>query len=300
MAARDWKEFNKAWRARPGQPLWYRLRAARHRAMPRLRRWDRFVRRAEPWGISLAGIGLILAVLTFWYDYSDRVEERTVRAWQVLTTKAPGNSGKREALEYLNSESSLCFLAGCKRRVPLTGIDLSVEEGQEGTYLVGANLVFAELAEADFSSAWFYDANLSGAMLNSADFSSTSLTRTNFSGAFLYSADFSEAQLTSANLSNTGLARADLSSALLIDANLSGAYIREANLRGAILSGADLSGAKLMRSDLSEADLSSAVIQQKQLRSACGDEGTRLPEGVTIRMCSEQRWYENLHGDRAQ
>jgi len=61
---------------------------------------DTFVRRVEPWGI-------MLALIAFALDYTDRVEERTVRAWQLLTTLAPGNSGKGPALEYLNGEDGL-------------------------------------------------------------------------------------------------------------------------------------------------------------------------------------------------
>ena len=76
---------------------------AAEQARPGLfRRIHRRVKEIEPWGILLAAVGLFMALITFWIDYSDRVEERTVRAWQLHTTRAPGNSGKREALEYLN------------------------------------------------------------------------------------------------------------------------------------------------------------------------------------------------------
>ena len=118
------------------------------------------VKAAEPWGILLAVIALGLSLVAFWIDYSDRVEKRTVRAWQLLTTKAPGNSGKIAALEYLDKEDGLlCGDDGClltlKYREPLVGINLSNPEPEQGT---GAFLFRARLP-----NAILWHANLRGA-----------------------------------------------------------------------------------------------------------------------------------------
>ncbi|MCP5036747.1 MAG: ABC transporter permease, partial [Rhodobacteraceae bacterium] len=99
--------------------------------------------------ITFASIAL--GAWAFWIDYGDRVQARLVnkktleayveqtginqatlseiaearadreadaitRAWTLITTPAPGNSGKGSALEYLNGLG-----------IPLTGIDLSCE-----------------------------------------------------------------------------------------------------------------------------------------------------------------------------
>ena len=58
-------------------------------------------------------------------------------------------------------------------------------------------------------------------------------------------------------------------------ANLSEAKLQEANLKKANLSGANLTEAK--------------KLTQKQLDQACGDEETKLPEGLTIATCREER-----------
>jgi hypothetical protein len=52
----------------------------------------------------LAIVGLFLSLWALWEEHIGRVEQRTVRAWQLLGTQAPGNSGKIEALQYLNRE----------------------------------------------------------------------------------------------------------------------------------------------------------------------------------------------------
>jgi hypothetical protein len=70
-------------------------------------RMHRTVQEIEPWGILIAVVALVLSLASIWIDYADRVEERTVRAWQLLTTRAPGNSGKIAALQYLNREDGL-------------------------------------------------------------------------------------------------------------------------------------------------------------------------------------------------
>ena len=106
-----------------------------------------------------------------------------------FTTIAPGNSGKIEALEYLNSEDGLlCFeflkwksdwwwggednkcLISLKSRVPLVGINLSrsandvVDDSSSnlsGVFLVGVDLREAVLSDARLSGANLSDVNLS-------------------------------------------------------------------------------------------------------------------------------------------
>ncbi len=145
----------------------------------------------EPWGVLVAIVAFLVSVAAFWGDYSDRIEERTVRAWQLLTTRAPGNSGKGAALEYLNREDGLFCAAGLfgaldrvcliqlKTFTPLVGIDLSPpDDGGSGAYLVGVNLT---------------GANLSGAYLTVADLSGADLSGTNLTKADLSDADLSNA-----------------------------------------------------------------------------------------------------------
>ncbi len=104
--------------------------------------------------------------------------------------------------------------------------------------------------------------------------------------------------------------QAKLQGANLQDAKLQGANLQDANLYGAYLDGANLSGAKLKGADLREADFSRAKLQgadlrradlqganlkeaelltQQQLDKACGDEETKLSEGLTIETCSEDQ-----------
>src|SRR5215472_1749738 len=184
-------------------------------------------------------------------------------------------------------------------------------------YLELANLSGANLSRANLSGAKLFDANLSGANLSGAN-----LSGTNLSGATLSNANLSRAGLSGANLSLAGLSGADLNGAKLFDANLSGANLSganlsradlsdanlgnaglsganlslanlsDANLGNAGLSGADLSDAYLDRADLTGADLSDTNLSgaknltQMQLDKACGNANTKLPEGLTIKMCS--------------
>jgi len=51
--------------------------------------------------------------------------------------------------------------------------------------------------------------------------------------------------------------------------------------------------------NLGEANLSDANgLRQEQLNLACGNKMTKLPEGLTIPMCSEVDWYKHLHTNR--
>ncbi len=73
-------------------------------------------------------------------------------------------------------------------------------------------------------------------------------------------------------------------------ASLAGAKLQKANLGSANLQGANLLGANLQEADLSGANLTEAKeLTQLQLDQACGDEETKLPEGLTIETCPEEQ-----------
>ena len=81
----------------------------------------RFIKAIEP-------AVILIAIVAFAIELGDRQEERSARAWQLLTARAPGNSGKIQALEYLNKEDHEFFRGWgsfYKKRVSLSGIDLS-------------------------------------------------------------------------------------------------------------------------------------------------------------------------------
>ena len=283
------------------QRLYSEQAVDRHASKPaplsRFQRVHRWVKEIEPWGITLAAIGLFLSLFAFWVDYVDRIEERTVRAWQVVTTKAPGNSGKREALEYLNRHDFWCLPGMCKTQTSLTGINLSTDNGQgtflnnvllDGADLERANLSGADLSHASFSDAWLFQADLSGANLERANLSGTYLFGANLSGAFLTRANLADADLTFANLS--------------------GAYLPNANLIRADLSGADLSGASFQYTGYKGDRYSEPAyppgyksrvlvqLTQRQLDEACGDEETELNAVLEIPMCTDVEWFERVHG----
>ena len=211
-------------------------------------RWKRIhgaVVAIEPWGILLAVVALFMAVIQFGLEYADRVNGRTVRAWQLVTTVAPGNSGKIEALEYLNREDGLCFKWLQSKLRMLLGEDKK-DVGcfillKPRTPLVGINLSPSSTKVSDDSSQQRIGVYLSGA----------NLARANLSGVYLFGAN-----LTRANL---------------FGANLIGVYLFGANLTRANLFGANL------RHSLN--------LNQGQLDKACGDAKTKLPAGSTIRPC---------------
>jgi len=255
-----------------------------------LRHPHRAVKAAEPWGILFTVLGLFLSLIAFILDYRDKVNERTVNAWQLVTSKAPGNSGKIQALEYLIKSDGF-FGYTFKQPTPLEGIDLSIQTRQVGTYLheadlSGANFRFAKLNGANLSGAKLVGAILVGADLSEADLAQADLREADFStfpdedvsGADYNEADLGEAiifraaaetvnqgnlsphmagfhrvgatYLIVADLSRTGHFRGNLSGADLFEANLSGADLIGVNLAGVDLSSASLVEAKIIGADL--------------------------------------------------
>ncbi|WP_299482038.1 pentapeptide repeat-containing protein [uncultured Roseibium sp.] len=223
--------------------------------------------------------GLIFAAGIFFYELRERQDERVARSWQLLTAPAPGNSGKREAIEYLNSQYG-CLpewlanlppknVAWCwKQRTTLRGIDLSQKTNRDRVYLVGAKLDNADMKASNFSGAELSQVNLKGAKLSESDFrrgnisnadlSQTFLTRADFSRAALYDTDLNGARLNGARFIETKMSGANLSRALLFNAKFANAILTEVDLSYANLTGADFSNATLSYANLVGVNLSSA------------------------------------------
>ncbi len=205
---------------------------------------------------------IMLGVVAFWIDYSDRKVEARTRAWSLITTPATGNSGKGPALEYLNDHG-----------IPLRGINLSCEHMggwnkekqtcKTRTYLRGVALQKADLEGAQLQGADLLNAQLQGAKLRGAQ-----LQGANLLNAQLQGADLSEAQLQGADLSKAQLQGADLAGANLQEADLAGANLREAHLVGAKLQGAYLAGAKLQEAHLANAKLQGSKLWDAQFGGA--------------------------------
>ena len=178
-------------------------------------------------------------------------------------------------------EGAILFGAGLEgaglNRARLDGADLS-EARLDGAHLSeatlkGANLRMASLDGADLSEARLDGAHLSEATLKGANLRMASLKGADLVGASLEGADLSEAKFDGANFRWARLENADLRWATLKGANLS----------KAMLVGVDLSNTKLEGVDLSEV----YGLTRLQVSSACGDEHTRLPDGLTIRTCDD-------------
>lgn len=140
---------------------------------------------------SLSHLAVLLAIISFFCEMEDRKESRLLAAWQVVTTKASGNSGKIRALEYLheNGES-------------LVGIDLAHEEhlAPDGNIRVGPYLNRLKLVGADLSRARFV-----GAIMVDADLRNSAFWGSDFSGVLLEGSDFSNANMQQAQFMSAGL-----------------------------------------------------------------------------------------------
>ena len=197
------------------------------------------LRQMEPVIIILAITGLAL-------DYSTRTEERTGRAWQTLSMKAAGNSGKIEALQYLNRIGKL-----------LEGIDLTPPEFTESTkpcskrvYLVEIQLSAAKLRDANFSCANLRNSNLAKSDLSEAVLNEAILTGVNMKDADLQNVDALRTQFGGANFSGANLQYADFTYANLERVDFTNATINKLNVGHAVLYGAKgLSCAKLEEMD---------------------------------------------------
>lgn len=160
-------------------------------------------------------VSIIVAVVAFLLDMQDRVRERTVQAWQLLTTPACGNSGKIEALEYLASDTKFWPFESVPDRYwplktsdPLVGIDLSSESvGPKcgGVYLAGIDLSSAQIRDVTFANADLTSSNFEGTTLRNIKFENAQMLGASFEGANMAGVRFSVQQLIGTNFSRTSL-----------------------------------------------------------------------------------------------
>jgi uncharacterized protein YjbI with pentapeptide repeats len=133
-------------------------------------------------------------------------------------------------------------------------------------------------------------ADLRGANLMGAD-----LMDANLRGADLRGANLRGADLMDANLRGADLRGADLMGADLMDANRRGANLMEANLMDANLMEANLRGANLMDANLREANLRGANLMEANLDFSswplwCGSVGVKIDRKQAIQLLSHLRY----------
>jgi uncharacterized protein YjbI with pentapeptide repeats len=145
----------------------------------------------------------------------------------------------------------------------------------------------AILYTAVLDHADFRDAELFRAVLIGARGIGTIFTKANLNEIHAPNTQFHHAQFNEATMETANLVAADLHESNFTHANLAHANLQEANLRGATLSGADLTGAQLDTADLHRATLHGANLAsvrgltQTQLNTACVDEHTTIPMGLS-------------------
>ena len=186
----------------------------------------------------------IPAALTFLFDMHDRVDSRVNQAWEILAIDARGNSGKVNALNYLNKEDLRWWVWPKKKRSSLRGLDMSYESGM-GVYLVGVDLSNAEIMQSKLTRANLDDSTLV----------KTNLYQSDFSQVFARDANLTGVNLTVSCVDGTGFVRTDLTDAQFAVSNLTGAvFDKISNFHGASFGGANLSEAKFINSDITTVD----------------------------------------------
>lgn len=238
-----------------------------------------FAPRLHLW-LGLLAVLLVLLLEASWREAEDRTQTRISAAWQILALKARGNTGVRDALEYLNSiQESFCLFEHClrtiKQRVSLDGVDLSLppvlQEGRASDskprlFLRGLDLRQAELQRSNFNGADLDGARFLGANMERAKLNEASLVQSDFEDANLVHASLFRANLQQANLSKANLIGAGLDGANLFRANMQDGDLGEVSLVAANLRGVNLIGAKLRQANLFHADLADAILSRADAR----------------------------------
>ncbi|PTV97722.1 pentapeptide repeat protein [Rhodobacter aestuarii] len=208
-------------------------------------------------------VSVIFGIWAWKEEHDTRREEAINRAWSILTAPATGNSGKREALEYLAAQG-----------VSLRGIDLSCEKmggGWDEAQKACDNpvdLMRLTPKAPEGERVDLYRAHLQGAKLLLAHLAGGNLGEAHLEGADLRVAHLEGAGLFEAHLEAARLGGAYLQKASLRETHLEGAALWEAQMEGADLRGAHLEEASLWKAQMEGADLSYAHLDRAQISGA--------------------------------
>tara|TARA_R110000824_G_scaffold390760_4_gene587616 strand:- start:35932 stop:36795 length:864 start_codon:yes stop_codon:yes gene_type:complete len=161
-----------------------------------------------------------------------------------------------------------------------------------GANFNGSYLRLASLQGADMRQAKLAGAELSGTLLTRANLEGADMRGANAAGGDFRKANLKGVDLSYARMDATLLAGADFTGAKLVGANfrliefVSGVTFRDTDARGAIFRFAFLRGVDFRGANLSGADFTRAFgLSNEQLALACGDEKTKLPDGLRIPKC---------------
>ncbi|KQV34628.1 hypothetical protein ASE37_13940 [Rhizobium sp. Root268] len=152
-----------------------------------------------------------------------------------------------------------------------------------GSNLNGANLEKATIVRTWFEGASAEKANFSRVEAYRSNFAKVAATGANFAGAELQRANFAEAVLNGVDFEKAELGRVNFDNATLADvrfayANLSRAVFSKAAIEGKL----SFEGAFMFLTRIEDTDLSGATgLEQEQIDMACGNAGTKLPQGLT-------------------
>lgn len=179
------------------------------------------------------------------------------------------------------NKRNLMLPGGELRGANLTNVDFS------GTDLGGSDLV-----SAIFEKATLVRANLAGSQASGTRFARVEAYRTDFSeinapGAIFRSGELQRSNFHAAVLTDVDFTKADMGRSQFDKADVSGSRFALANLARADFRGArfakpaDFDRAFFFLTRIEGVDLSAATgLNQWQIDMACGDKGTKLPEGL--------------------
>jgi uncharacterized protein YjbI with pentapeptide repeats len=158
-----------------------------------------------------------------------------------------------------------------------SGTDLSTSSIKDADVtkanLVRTSLAHSDLTGADFDKVEGYRSDFAGVKATGTTFVAAELQRSDFSNADLRNADFTKAELGRAVFSGASLENAHFAMA-----NLSRALFQDARFAGVV----DFSNAFMFLTRIEGVDLTQAKgLKQDQIDLSCGDETTKLPQGLT-------------------
>ena len=220
-------------------------------------------------------VSIYLGVLTIFVAILSYELQNTQYSWSTISNRAPGNSGKKSALEYLHEKGEDL------RDIDLIPIAHAADVNKVGG-IHRSSVVGVQLPGADLSRAWldhtdFSKANLKKSTLNGMRMNSSILDDADLTGAFQIEADLNRSRLTrtiARNLTATGIRvsastirKADFLNSDMSHSTILDSILWDTKLQKVIFEKANLANTKFIFVDLRKAKFIGATMSGMSFRN---------------------------------
>lgn len=267
---------------------------------------------------ALTVLGLVIGLLAYWTDLSSQRESRTFNAWQLLAMKQAGGFGRREAIEFLNTQD--CFGGGAGQtsdllftsigieytprcwlgwdgsglltnstgnQIGLSGLKLVDDPGEVGVQLPYLRFIRGRISASELAYTNLGDSVLDGTFIYNVNFSSSNFAYASMRHMYNQITRFDCGTFLGAKANNSTFVSASFDNIAGQEASFEGSSFEDASFKNAGLQRSSFSGASFQKASFEDARMSGSRMSNTRFVGDVSFARADL-EGATITTATDE------------